>query len=352
MRTSSSETRAAIFDSSHLDEQRVCQLVVPLPCRTVAPDYRRHTPCDQIGRGGPHTRLMTMWREGLLLALGFAIAGGGFARRRLEPNGPTDRTTLGEPEQDPDDLRDRFLGTISHELRTPLNTIIGWAQMLRTGQLSTSEVSHAIAAIDRNARREVQLIDDLLDVSRMQGGRLRIRREPLDFAAVVREVISVSQSTADTAGVALRLECADGPLRVLGDRSRLEQMVRHAVANAIKFTPRGGHVGVRLAKAGLYAELAIADDGVGIARRYARRVFEPFFQAPSRVPRSGLGLGLTIIQELVGAHHGSVTLTTRDQGAGSVLTIQLPLTRALPQEPLVRDDAAAAGRMRSAPAFG
>lgn len=289
-----------------------------------------------------------MWREGVMLALGFAIAGGGFGRRRETTDAPheaapprTDETST--------DLRDRFLGTISHELRTPLNAVIGWAQMLKGGQLTPSQVTHAIAAIDRNARREAQLIEDLLDVSRMQSGRLRVRREPLDLTVVVNDVLSASRPAADTAGVTLRTSTPGDPLRVLGDAARLHQVVDHAVGNAIKFTPRGGNVHVQLARSGPYAELRVRDDGVGIARRYLARVFEPFFQAPSSVRRSGLGLGLTLVQELVGAHHGSVTLDSQGHAGGSVLTIRLPLTRALPRQQL---RAAGAARMQSAPAFG
>ena len=131
-----------------------------------------------------------MWREGFMLALGFAIAGSGIGRRRDDAPriaGDRDGVARARSDEGAEDLRDRFLGTISHELRTPLNAIIGWAQMLRSGRLSTSDVDHAVAAIDRNARLEVQLIEDLLDVSRMQRGRLRVRREPVDLVAVVTE---------------------------------------------------------------------------------------------------------------------------------------------------------------------
>ena len=114
----------------------------------------------------------------------------------------------------------------------------------------------------------------------------------------------------------------------VGDWSRLQQMVRHAVGNAIKFTPRGGHVRVQLAGAGAYAELRVSDDGIGVARQYVRRVFEPFFQAPSAVRPTGLGLGLTLIQDLVEAHHGTVALSSRGSGEGSMLVLRLPLTRA------------------------
>ena len=183
-------------------EQRVCQLSVPLVCQTVAPRYHGHAPCD-LAYGRSQSAVQTDVARRVHAGAGIRHRGQRnwpAARRRTENRGRS-RQGGACAERRGEDLRNRFLGTISHELRTPLNAIIGWAQMLRSGRLSTSDVDHAVAAIDRNARLEVQLIEDLLDVSRMQRGRLRVRREPVDLVAVVTEVTNSLRHAAETAGV-------------------------------------------------------------------------------------------------------------------------------------------------------
>lgn len=225
------------------------------------------------------------------------------------------------------DLKDRFLATVSHELRTPLNAIVGWVQVLKAGAVKPAQMAHVIDAIDRNAQMQARLVNDLLDVSRMMQGRLTILRAPVDLLQIVDDAVAATAAAAE--GKALTVECrrAATPVTVIGDEERLRQMVHHLLANAVKFTPRGGMIRVRTSADGAYAVLVVADSGEGLAPETLPHVFSPFFQAKSVAPRSGLGLGLTIVKELAALHGGDVQVESAGVGRGATFTVRLPLTR-------------------------
>jgi PAS domain S-box-containing protein len=224
-------------------------------------------------------------------------------------------------------MKDEFLATLSHELRTPLNAILGWAHMIRTGDADASLYARGTEVIERNARAQAKIIDDLLDMSAIISGKVRLDVEPIDLAALVRSAIETARPAADARGVPLCTEL--GPLdgaAPRGDPGRLQQVLWNVVSNAIKFTPRDGHVTVSLRRAGDQVELAVADSGQGIAPDFLPHVFDRFRQADATSTRrhGGLGLGLAIVKQLVELHGGSVRADSPGLGGGSTFTVLLP----------------------------
>ena len=238
-----------------------------------------------------------------------------------------DNARLYREAQDANRIKDEFLATLSHELRTPLNAIVGWAKLLQGGELDEATRVRAVATIDRNARAQTQLIEDILDVSRIVAGKLSLDVRAVDMAAVVEGAVDTVRHAAEAKGVRLVTDIArdGGPLE--GDPDRLQQVAWNLVSNAIKFTPRGGTVRVRLRTVGEHAELAVQDDGIGIKAEFLPHVFERFRQADSSStrPHGGLGLGLAIVRHLVELHGGSVAVTSDGEGKGSTFTVRLPL---------------------------
>jgi signal transduction histidine kinase/CheY-like chemotaxis protein len=222
--------------------------------------------------------------------------------------------------------KDDFLAVLSHELRTPLTAILGWTRMLQRGMLSAAQTTGALEAIDRNTRLQARLIDDLLDVSRIVAGKLEVERQPLDLAAVVHDVITSARQ--DPHGRDLLAEPVIDPEagRVIGDRVRLQQVVANLVSNAIKYTPPGGRIDVRLLRANDLVEVIVADTGEGIDPAELPLIFERFHQAdPSKTRRhGGLGLGLTIVRHFVELHGGTVHAISAGRGHGSTFIIRLP----------------------------
>ncbi|HEX8150499.1 MAG TPA: PAS domain-containing protein [Pyrinomonadaceae bacterium] len=227
-------------------------------------------------------------------------------------------------------LKDEFLATISHELRTPLTAILGWAKLLADGQVSEGKAAGAFAAIYRNARAQAQLIDDLLDVSRVITGKLRIEVVPLDLAAVVEAAAAVVRPAAAAKGVALDVRLEAEALNIDGDPARLQQVVWNLLSNAVKFTPAGGSVEARVRRAGSQVEVAVGDTGQGIEPEFLPHVFERFRQADVGTTRrhGGLGLGLAIVRHLVELHGGTVTAESGGEGKGSTFTVRLPVRAA------------------------
>jgi PAS domain S-box-containing protein len=223
--------------------------------------------------------------------------------------------------------KDEFLATLSHELRTPLSAIVGWTHMLRTGQLDPATATRAIETIDRNARVQTQLISDILDVSRIVSGKLHLDVRPLELAATIAAALDTVRPSADAKGVTLVSTLEPTAMPVSADPDRLQQVVWNLLANAIKFTPRGGRVELRLRCAGTHAEIAVEDTGPGIPRAFLPHVFERFRQADGSSTRAhgGLGLGLAIVRHLVEAHGGTVRAANAIEGAGSVFTVRLPI---------------------------
>ena len=208
-------------------------------------------------------------------------------------------------------IKDEFLATLSHELRTPLNAILGWAHMLRDAQLAPERRNAAIETILRNAQSQEQLISDILDVQRMMAGKIRLNLRSVDLGNVVRSAAETVQPTADAKHVRLQLLLDLDAPPVTGDSDRLQQIVWNLLSNAIKFAPQGGHVQVRLLKAGDDCEMVVEDNGPGIKPDFIPHMFERFRQADSSTTRThkGLGLGLAIVRSLVEMHGGKIAAT-------------------------------------------
>jgi PAS domain S-box-containing protein len=222
--------------------------------------------------------------------------------------------------------KDDFLTTLSHELRTPLNAVYGWAAMLRAGQLDAPTLHKAIDAIMRNANAQVQLIDDLLDVSRIASGKLRLDMQPVAPRDAIEAAVEAVRPAALAKEIQVHLDLAADTGPITGDANRLQQIVWNLLSNAVKFTPSGGRVGVRLRTIGGYVEIAVTDTGAGIASDFLPHVFERFRQEDSSSTRAhgGLGLGLTLVKQLVELHGGSVRAESAGIGRGATFTIVLP----------------------------
>jgi PAS domain S-box-containing protein len=223
--------------------------------------------------------------------------------------------------------KDEFLATLSHELRTPLTSIVGWAKMLRSGQLDSDTTARAIETIDRNARVQTQLIADVLDLSRIVSGKLRLSPRPMDVAPVVEAALDTVRPAAEAKGISLHPQLELYPCTVSGDPDRLQQVVWNLLSNAIKFTPRGGAVDVRLGCRGAEAEIEVQDTGIGIADDLLPHVFERFRQGDASSTRSygGLGLGLAIVRHVVELHGGRVEAESAGPGQGATFRVRLPL---------------------------
>ncbi len=224
-------------------------------------------------------------------------------------------------------LKDEFLATVSHELRTPLTAILGWAHMLRTGQFDADSAASAFETIERNARAQAQLIEDLLDVSRIITGKLRIDVRPVDPNSFIEAAVEAVRPAAEAKGVRLQKVIDTGLASVSGDPVRLQQVVWNLLANAIKFTPRGGRVQVRLERVNSHVEIVVSDTGQGIAHDFLPHVFDRFRQADGTTTRhhGGLGLGLAIVRHLVELHGGTVRAESPGEGQGSTFTVLLPV---------------------------
>jgi signal transduction histidine kinase len=231
-----------------------------------------------------------------------------------------------EQAADANRTKDELLSTVSHELRTPLNAIVGWIQLLRGGQLDANAAERAVETIERNARSQVRLIEDIFDSSRILAGKLHLEIRPLDPAAVVRAALDavLPAAQAKQIRVSVSLDSAAGTIN--GDPDRLQQVLWNLANNAIKFTPKGGYVEVTLKRAGVATELSIADSGQGIDSAFLPHVFERYRQAECSISRrhGGLGLGLALERHLVEAHGGTVTAESAGQGCGARFVVVLP----------------------------
>ena len=224
-------------------------------------------------------------------------------------------------------LKDEFLAIVSHELRTPLNAILGWSEMLRSGAIDTARQGRALKAIHESARHQSQLIDELLDVSRIMSGKLRLDRSIVDWSDVLRKALESSQPAVATKQIDITSEIDPDVGAFYGDAARLQQIVLNLVTNAVKFTPNEGSVRLHLHREGDVVELTVADNGQGIAPDFLPWVFEPFRQADGSSTRThgGLGLGLSIVKHLVEAHGGTVTGHSHGLGLGSTFRVRLPM---------------------------
>jgi PAS domain S-box-containing protein len=239
----------------------------------------------------------------------------------------TENARLYADAQEANRLKDEFLATVSHELRTPLTAILGWAHLLRAGQTDEENTRHALETIERNARAQAQLIDDLLDVSRIITGKLRLDVRQIDPTAFIEAAVEALRPAAEAKAVRVLKVLDTGVVSVAGDPSRLQQVVWNLLSNAIKFTPRGGRVQVRLERVESHVEIAVTDTGAGIKAEFLPHVFERFRQADQATTRQhgGLGLGLAIVRHLVELHGGTVQAESEGEGQGATFTVRLPL---------------------------
>ncbi len=223
--------------------------------------------------------------------------------------------------------KDEFVATVSHELRTPLNAIFGWVSLLRLGALDVSHQTHALDVIERNARAQARLVEDLLDMSRVIQGKVRLGMEPVDLAVVVDTALDSLRPTADARRIAIACEATRGVTFVSADQGRLQQVVWNILSNALKFTPPGGRIDARVATRDTVAVVTIADTGEGIAPEFLPHVFDRFRQENAEVTRthSGLGLGLSLVRHLVELHGGTIQADSAGKGQGATFTIRLPL---------------------------
>jgi len=224
--------------------------------------------------------------------------------------------------------KDEFLAVVSHEVRTPLNAILGWSRMLLTGALTAEQRERALSTIERNARTQAQLIDDLLDVSRIITGKLRIEVAPVELVKVIEAAVDVVRPAADAKEVRIQsiLDGTAGPL--MGDADRLQQVVWNLLSNAVKFTPRGGRVVVRLERVDSSLMITVEDTGAGITPDFLPFVFDRFRQAEMRSTRSrgGLGLGLSIVRHIAELHGGKVAAHSDGPGSGATFSVTLPVS--------------------------
>ena len=224
-------------------------------------------------------------------------------------------------------MKDQFLATVSHELRTPLNAILGWSHLLKSGNLDKTTATRALETIDRNAKSQAQLIEDILDVSRMITGKLRLSNDAVDVASVINAAIDSVQLAVDSKDLHLAVTLDPSARHTVGDANRLQQVVWNLLSNAIKFTPSGGHIEVKVSRAGRNLQIRVSDTGQGISPEFLPFIFERFRQADGTTTRQhgGLGLGLSIVRHLMELHGGTIEAESAGEGHGATFTLRLPL---------------------------
>jgi PAS domain S-box-containing protein len=271
----------------------------------------------------------------------------------------TERKRTEEALREADRLKDEFLATLSHELRTPLNAIIGWSDMLRRGNLRPEDMQRSTESIYRNAQLQSELIEDMLDVSRIITGKMSVKQGPVDLAALLHEAVESVRSAADAKRISLvRAETAALAKPITGDTTRLRQVLWNLLSNAVKFTPAGGTVTTTLQVADGQAQVQVADNGIGIGPDFLPHVFERFRQQDNSSTRThgGLGLGLAIVRHLVELHGGTITAESAGEGKGATFTVRLParfeelprkenpmVRRVMPIEPVDADEPSLCG---------
>lgn len=223
-------------------------------------------------------------------------------------------------------MKDEFLAIVSHELRTPLNTMLGWSQILRTRNLDEARTAKAIEIIERNAKLQGKLIEDLLDVSRIVQGKLQLNMHPVHLVPVINAAVEDVRPRAQSKAIQINLMLDPSVAQVMGDSARLQQIVWNLLTNAVKFTPHAGKISIRLEQVNAYAQIEISDTGEGISADFLPYVFERFRQANNSKTRAqgGLGLGLAIVRSLVEMHNGTVYAVSEGEGKGATFTVQLP----------------------------
>jgi signal transduction histidine kinase len=242
-------------------------------------------------------------------------------------------------------MKDEFLATISHELRTPLNSVLGWLHLLRTGKLDAPTSRRGFESVERNVRLQAQLTSDLLDVSRVLTGQLRLDSRPVSLGEVARQALVSTAPAARAKGVVVTSSIPEAEVSVLGDPTRLRQIVWHLLANAVKFTPGGGGVGLTVEQTNNHVVLKVSDSGPGIDPGFLPRIFERFTQEDASPTRTagGLGVGLSLVRDLVELHGGDIRAGNNVNGAGAEFTARFP------RHAVAGADPAPSGAHRSSP---
>ncbi len=236
--------------------------------------------------------------------------------------------------------KDEFLAMVSHELRTPLGVILGWSKLLREEGADDETQARALEMIERNAVLQKRLVEDLIDVSRVAAGKLRVESRPTELAPLINDAVAAVSLSAKTKGIRIHAEYGRDVGFVLGDRERLQQVIWNLLSNAVKFTPEGGRVEVLLERVGAFAQIAVSDTGCGIGTELLPHIFERFRQGIGEGGhrRGGLGLGLSIVRHLVEAHGGTVEAESPGAGRGATFRVRLPLAPAVERLSPVRDE--------------
>ena len=224
-------------------------------------------------------------------------------------------------------MKDEFLATISHELRTPLNSVLGWLHLLRSGKLDTATSTRGFESVERNVRLQAQLTSDLLDVSKVLTGQLRLDSRPVSLSEAAQQAVMAAMPAAQAKGVRVTTDIPEEPVAVLGDATRLRQVVWHLLANAVKFTSSGGAVGITVRESEDQATLTVSDSGPGIDPGFLPRIFERFTQEDGSPTRTagGLGVGLSLVRDLVELHGGTIEARNNHHGNGAEFTARFPL---------------------------
>jgi PAS domain S-box-containing protein len=236
---------------------------------------------------------------------------------------------LYEESQQANRVKDEFLAVLSHELRSPLNPILGWARLIQTREFEPAELKKAVATIERNAKLQIQLIEDLLDVSRILQGKLNLNMTAVNLVTIIEAAMETVHLAAEAKGIQIQTMLDASVGKVLGDSGRLQQVIWNLLSNAIKFTPEGGAVNIHLESVDTQAQITVSDTGKGISPEFLPHVFEYFRQADSTTTRrfGGLGLGLAIVRHLVELHGGTVWAESLGEGQGATFTVQLPVIK-------------------------
>ena len=301
-----------------------------------------------------HTHLALFLVQGLLLT---ALVSELRSARRVAEQRALDAQEARRESESASRMKDEFLATLSHELRTPLNAVLGWVHLLRTGKLDPATSARGLESIDRNVRLQAQLTADLLDVSKALTGKLTLEPRRVSLPDVAREAVLSVMAAAQAKGVQLKTGLPEEPVAVLGDPARLRQILWHLMANGIKFTPKGGVVGLDMKPTADQVALTVYDSGPGIAPQFLPRIFDRFTQEDSSPTRTagGLGVGLSLVRELVELHAGEIRARNREDRSGAVFTVTFPRQSGEAIEPVVdtaEARAAMAAMAASAPLDG
>jgi PAS domain S-box-containing protein len=313
---SEQELRSTVQDRQKFE----ALLQLGLRSAVVVPIPGRHSVLGVIGfaspRPGRYTSTELIFAQDLARRISLALENARLYREAQEANR----------------AKDEFLATLSHELRTPLNAILGWIQILRTKRVDEVTTARAFEAIERNAKSQAELIEDMLDVSRIITGRLRLELQPVRLSDAVEAALDSVRPTAEAKGVRIDSELRSDAGAISGDPHRLQQIVWNLLSNAVKFTPASGFVRVRLEYSETEAKLTVTDTGKGISKTFLPFVFDRFRQAETMVSRtaSGLGLGLSIARHLVELHGGMIEASSEGEGRGATFTVTFPLRETIP----------------------